>query len=92
MNKKDLIDAVYKDTHVKKQDVEVVINAALHEMINCFKYDEPILIRGFGVFDVIDLKSRRYSDLNNKGKLVILPPRRKVKFRESDTIREILNR
>lgn len=95
MNKKELIDKVannlkQSDTHVKKADISVIIDATFEEIgkeiINGGKY----LARGFGSFTSTTVKERKGKNPQT-GKAILIPSRKRCKFTQSETLKEKIN-
>ena len=92
MNKKELVLQVRDDTHLSVEKVKKVLNSAIKIMSQCMLDDEPITIRDFGAFDVMERKARRGIDFYNGGKSIQIPPTRVVKFKEAKPLHKKLNK
>ncbi len=58
MNKTQIVDAVAKDTGLKKKDAEAAVNAALNAIENALVGGEKVQLVGFGTFEVKDRPER----------------------------------
>ena len=64
MTKSGLIEEVAKRTpHISKKDTEVVVNTIFDAMIEALRGGDRIEIRGFGSFQVRDIKSSLGQDV-----------------------------
>ncbi|MBR7184363.1 MAG: HU family DNA-binding protein [Clostridia bacterium] len=52
MNKTQLIDAVAKESNLKKKDAEAAVNALLATIENTLRAGDKVQIVGFGTFEV----------------------------------------
>lgn len=59
MNKTELIDAVAKETNLKKKDAEAAVNAFVNAVEASLKKGEKVQLVGFGTFDVKKRSARQ---------------------------------
>lgn len=88
MRKQDIVDDIYQQTGLPKKDIQLVVNLLLDSVRNAFLREERIELRGFGVFEVKNRKSR--VGRNPKTREVInIPARKVVTFKPSKLIKEL---
>jgi DNA-binding protein HU-beta len=88
MRKQDIVDEIYQQTGLPKKDVQLVVNLFLDSLKRAFLREDRVELRGFGVFEVKQRKSR--IGRNPKTKEVIsIPPRKVVTFKPSKLMREM---
>lgn len=84
MTKKDIVDIVYKDIDLKKQDISKVVNLFLKAITEEVQKGERIDLRGFGTFCLQKKKARSvFSPIAKKN--IDVPPRFNVVFKSSKT-------
>lgn len=87
MSRKELIDAIAKDTCLSKREVEAVFDATFDQIGKALVAGEGIRIMGFGAFSVKVRKA--HTGRNPKTKETIEIPARKVPiFTASPTLKE----
>ena len=59
MNKTQLIEAVAKESNLKKKDAEAAINALLNTIENTLRDGDKVQIVGFGTFEVKHREARQ---------------------------------
>ncbi|MGB9824649.1 MAG: HU family DNA-binding protein [Candidatus Hydrothermia bacterium] len=88
MRKQDIVDEIYQQTGLPKKDIQLVVNLFLDSLKKAFLREDRVELRGFGVFEVKQRKSR--IGRNPKTKEVInIPPRKVVTFKPSKLMREM---
>lgn len=82
MIKKDLIDEVSDKTGLNKSIVRYVVESFLNELRQGIAEGKRVELRGFGVFEVRKVRSRRGRNMQT-GEEVSIPEREKVVFKTS---------
>lgn len=91
MNKTDLINAlVFKTEGITKQDISTIVEGLLNEVTETLATGEKIAIQGFGNFSVKDTAARKGRNPSS-GAEIDIPAGRKVSFKASDSLKEIVN-
>ncbi|WP_413854527.1 HU family DNA-binding protein [Candidatus Ruminimicrobium bovinum] len=81
MTKNDLTDKISKMLPSKKEAIAVV-NELFKQMQIALKDGQKVVITGFGSFNLITTKTKKGRNPKT-GKTIILPPKKKIKFRQS---------
>jgi len=88
MRKQDIVDEIYQHTGLPKKDVQLVVNLFLESLKKAFLREERVELRGFGVFEVKQRKSRVGRNPRTR-EVVNIPPRKVVTFKPSKLVKEI---
>ena len=91
MNKTQLIDAVAKESSLKKRDVEAVVENLLNTIIGEVAKGEKVQITGFGSFE---RKSRGERNIKNPrtGEDMKVPPSKSPSFTAGSIFKEKVNK
>lgn len=81
MTKNDLTDKISKMLPSKKEAVAVV-NELFKQIQIALKDGQKVVITGFGSFNLITTKTKKGRNPKT-GKTIILPPKKKIKFKQS---------
>jgi nucleoid DNA-binding protein len=88
MNKADLVEAVAKNTATKKE-AQAAVETVFDAIRASLKKKDPVTISGFGTFKVKETKAR--AGRNPKtGETIQIPAKKKVAFRASKDLKEML--
>jgi DNA-binding protein HU-beta len=90
MSKKDLIDAVAKETELTKEKAGTAVDAVLAHIRNSLKNDEEVRIPDFGTFKVTKRKAREGRNPAT-GATIKIPASRVPKFSPSKGLKDALN-
>lgn len=90
MLKRDLIEAVRSRTGQPKNVSEDTVEAVFAVIADCLSLGEKVDIRGFGVFELRKTRERRNFH-PGKGKVTIVPSRRKIVFRAGERVVRVVN-
>jgi DNA-binding protein HU-beta len=90
MSKKDLIDAVAKETELTKEKAGVAVDAALAHIRNSLKNGDEVRIPDFGTFKVASRKAREGRNPAT-GATIKIPASRVPKFTPSKGLKDALN-
>jgi integration host factor subunit alpha len=88
--KKNLSNALFQKFNFTRSQSRHIFDAILEMMKQTLAHDEEILIIGFGRF-YINKKRQRRGRNPKTGEDLMLEPRRVVKFRATEALREKLN-
>jgi len=91
MNKTQLIDAVVKESNLKKRDVETVIENLINTIIGEVAKGEKVQITGFGSFE---RKERGERNIKNPrtGEDMKVPPSKSPSFTAGSVFKEKVNK
>lgn len=81
-NKKDLVQAVAKDSKFSQTDVQTIVEATLENIKKGTLEVGSCQIMGFGVFKVVERKERKGRNPQT-GAEMIIPAKKVVKFKPS---------
>jgi integration host factor subunit alpha len=90
ITKANLIDSIYNNLDLQKQESRIIIEALLEIIKHTLESGEDVLISGFGKFCVKDKKERKGRNPQTASDMK-LRARRVVTFKCSRTLRENLN-
>ena len=88
MNKQELISRCAEITHDYKADAEKYVNTVFDVITEALETGDDVIIRGFGKFEVRDMKARTGRNPNKTDELYQIPPRKTVKFVSSRLVTE----
>ena len=88
MNKAQLIDAVAQTTSTKKE-AQTAVETVFDAIKGSLKKKDPVAISGFGTFKVKQTKARQGRNPKT-GETIQIPAKRKVAFRASKELKEML--
>jgi len=89
MNKTQLIDAVAKESNLKKKDAEAAVNALLNTIETALREGEKVQIVGFGTFEV---KTREAHQGRNPstGESIMIPASKHPSFSAGKAFKDAL--
>ena len=91
LTRKDLSEAIYKAVPtISRRDSGRIVDETFNEMIEALVRNEPVKLRGFGVFK-IQHKNERIGRNPKTGIEAVISSRRSVKFSASPYVRAIVN-
>lgn len=91
LTKKEIIKAVSEENGFSKNQSVELVETLIEIIKKTLVSGDYVLVSGFGTFRVIAKKERKGRNPAT-GEDLILEPRRVVRFRESDNLREKINR
>jgi len=89
MTKADIVNRIASQTGLMKTDVREVIEGFLDAVKDALKNDDPLEIRGFGTFMVVDRAPRKARNPRT-GEEVPIPSRKQPVFKPSKKLRKII--
>lgn len=89
MNKTQIIDAIAKESNLKKKDAEAAVNAFLSTIENALRAGEKVQIVGFGTFEV---KTREAHAGRNPatGESIMIPASKHPSFSAGKALKDAL--
>jgi DNA-binding protein HU-beta len=87
MTKTDLIREMAKKAGLRVKDAESALNAFLEVVTEALKKGEPVEIRGFGAFRMVE-RSARTARNPRTGKKVEIPPKLVPTFKAGKDLKE----
>jgi DNA-binding protein HU-beta len=90
MNKLDLIRELSQKLNLSQKEVRMTLDTLMEEIILIMEEGEQYKQTGFGTFKTV-LTQERISYNPSLKKRMILPVRRKIRFRPSSKIKEQIN-
>ena len=88
MNKAQLIASVSESTNTKK-DAQMAVECVFDSIKKSLKKKDPVTISGFGTFKVKQTKARQGRNPKT-GETIQIPAKRKVAFRASKELKELV--
>ena len=89
MTKADVIARIASQTGLTKTDVREVVECFLDSVKYAFKKDDPLEIRGFGTFYVVN-RAQRKARNPRTGDEVLVPARKQPVFKPSRELKKIV--
>jgi len=90
MTKADLIELVYDEVGLSKQDSADIVETFLDIIKETLEQGENLKLSGFGSFNIRDKRARRGRNPQT-GEAITITPRRVLTFKASNVFREELN-
>jgi len=90
MTKADVVARIATQTGLTKTDVHVVVEGFLDSVKYALKKNDPLEIRGFGTFHVIERASRKARNPRT-GDEVIIPERKQPVFKPSRDLKKMID-
>ena len=93
--RENMINKISYKLNMNKDESKIILDCVLDSFSELFLADDNISrieLRNFGVFDVRITKERTNARNPMTKKTVIIPPRKKIVFKPSKKINEILNK
>ena len=90
MKKEDIVRELVKHTELTKPQAEHAIEALVEIVSEALIKGEPIMLRGFGTIKTVQRAAKPARDIG-KGKMIMLPPRKQVKFVAYNELNERVN-
>jgi len=87
MTKADVIASIASETGLTKTDVRAVVEGFLESVKNALKKDDPLEIRKFGTFAVVE-RAPRTARNPRTGEEVKIPSRRQPVFKPSRELKK----
>ena len=87
MTKRELVNRIARQTHMKQDDVMEIIQLALDTITEELSSGNSIEFRNFGVFEVLRRKKRIGRNPNAPEKVVPIPERAVVMFKPGKVMR-----
>lgn len=88
--KKELIDSIANRTGVKKSGVELVLNATLAEIERALLAGQPVILHGFGTFE-LKKRDARTGRNPRTGEPVEIAASTTVAFKPAKALKDSLN-
>ena len=90
MTKADLIELVYDEVGLSKQDSADIVETFLDIIKETLEQGENLKLSGFGSFNIRDKRARRGRNPQT-GEAITITPRRVLTFKASNVLRDQLN-
>ena len=90
MTKRDLVVRIADETGLVQQDVYTVIQKTLDYIMDNLAKGENVEFRNFGVFEVQERKARIGRNPNRPSQVVTIPPRKVVKFKAGNIMKQLV--
>ena len=87
LTKAKIIELIYSETYFTKREATSLLETLLDIIKEDLSKGEKIKIQGFGSF-VIQAKNSRPGRNPRTGKRMIIPPRKAIKFKASDVLKD----
>ncbi len=91
MNKTQLIEAVAKETNLKKKDAEAAVNAFMNAVEEALKNGEKVQLVGFGTFEVKE-RGERQGRNPLTGKAITIAASKHPAFSAGKALKESINK
>jgi len=91
MTKKDLAKELTDRSNLTPSQAMHAVEGLIEVIADALSKDEPILLRGFGTIKTVQ-RAARPARIISKGKAIMLPPTKQVKFIAYNELKERINR
>ena len=81
MNKKGLVESLLKALSARK-DAQNAVDIIFSQIRKALRTDEKVILAGIGSFNTVITKTKKCRNPKT-GEILHLPPRKKVRFRQS---------
>jgi DNA-binding protein HU-beta len=88
INKDNLASTVSATTGIKKYVAKEMIDEIFNAIELYLIRGDDVVLKGFGTFSTYRTKERIGTDINNDNAQIIIPAKKKVKFRAGKTLAE----
>lgn len=92
MNKAELLKEISHKTGFKINDSRKALDAIFETITEAIANEDKVRITGFGSFEAKHTKERTGVNPQNPAEKLIIPARKKVSFKPSSTLKEVINR
>lgn len=89
MTNKEFISALASETKMEPAATHKMMNDFIEEMVSCFDESKDIVVYGFGNFELKQRKERVMVNPST-GKTMLVPPKRTLNFKTSNTLKNKL--
>ena len=90
MNKSQIIDAIAKDTNLKKKDIEATVNSFISTIETALKNDDKVQLVGFGTFEVKKRAERMGRNPQTK-EAIKIPASKHPTFSAGKSLKDLVN-
>ena len=90
MQKTDLVQKIHEKTGLSNSDIYSVVNTLLDEIVETVKSGEPVLITGFGKFE-LSIRSERNGINPMTREKIIVPASKSMKFKPANHVKKQIN-
>lgn len=87
MNKKQLIQAIKKDTQLNNLQINQLITEIFETITNTLDENKKVNLQGFGGFSVCQARPRKGRNPNT-GQMITVPARKVVRFQTSRVLKK----
>lgn len=91
MNKTQLVDAIAKETNLKKKDAEAAANAFIAAIEDSLKKGDKVQLVGFGTFEV-KTRAARQGRNPATGAAMTIPASKHISFAAGKTLKDAINK
>lgn len=90
MTKSEFVDRLSRKNDISKNEAEKILNAILDSVEDALAQDGKIVLKSFGVMDVVERKAREGRNPAT-GEAVQIPAQKSVRFRAGEALKKALN-
>ncbi len=91
MRKQDIVKELVNRSNLTTSQANHAVEGIIEIICDALTEDEPILLRGFGTIKVVQRRAKPAQDIS-KGKTIMLPPTKQVKFIAYNDLKARINR
>jgi len=81
-----------RNPNIAKKDLEKIFELFLQEIIDSLLNKKSIEIRSLGTFFIKEIKEKRQARNPKTGENIYVPKRKKIRFRASKRLKELINK
>ena len=81
-----------KNSNINNKDLEKIFELFLQEIIDSLLNKKSIEIRSLGTFFIKEIKEKKQARNPKTGEILYVPKRKKIRFRASKRLKELINK
>lgn len=90
LSKHDLIDRISESSGLSKKDAKAALDCTIEEITRALKEDTPVVLTGFGAFEV-RARQARTGRHPQTGEPMEIPASKQAAFKAAKSLKELLN-
>ena len=93
MSKPKIIQRLKKEnSNINKKNLEKIFDVFLDQMTKSLLSKQSVEIRSLGTFFVKEIKEKKQARNPKTGEILYVPKRKKIRFRASKRLKELINK
>ena len=93
MSKPKIIQRLKREnSNINKKNLEKIFNVFLDQLTKSILSKQSVSIRSIGTFFVKEIKEKKQARNPKTGEILYVPKRKKIRFRASKRLKELINK